>query len=122
MDVVAQHSIPYGGDDTLDLQHGRESLALVDGPASVMVLGGHAAHARVETDEIDKVSIAKPDSTVKVPKGAQIVFSPVAGGIRLGITRDTDPESAPGPGLTDTGRPRPEPKKRTPRAKAKAKG
>lgn len=90
MDIVAQHSVAYGGDDTFDLQHGRESLAIVDGPADVQVLGGHASHARIDSDEIDKVAVAKPDSTVKVPKGGQIVFAPVAGGVRLAITRKNE--------------------------------
>lgn len=90
MDIVAQQSVAYGGGDTFDLAHGRESLAVVDGPADVHVLGGHAVHARVDSDEIDKVAVAKPDSVVKVPKGTQIVFSPVVGGIRLSITRKAE--------------------------------
>lgn len=101
MDIVAQQSVAYGGDDTFDLQHGRESLAVVDGPATVMVLGGHAVHARVDSGEVDRVAVAKPDATVNVPLGAQVVFSPVVGGIRLSIARDTKtpakPETKPRP-------------------------
>lgn len=85
--LVAQQSVGTAS-EVLDLTTGRESLAIVGGPATVVVLGGHASHGVIDPDyQVKKAEIVKPDGTVKIAEGTSQVFSSVAGGIRLSIER-----------------------------------